>query len=206
MGDHGAGMSLAGGIAAALFERERTGRGQLVTTSLLRQGIYTLSFDLSIASRFGTAVGVADRRKMGNPAINCYQDADGRWFAKVSNRVFVTFSDDGSGGAGELRLHERLRMRRTATPDEVPRAAPAELVPYLGTYHLAKARADFTVLYHQGALGLHQPGAGRILRLEPAGGQRRWVDEHGRYLRFETGEKGTVSGLTMESITGTAAL
>ncbi len=80
MGDHGAGMTLAGAISAALFERERSGQGQLVTTSLLRQGIFTLSFDLAIAARFGVPVGVADRASMGNPAINCYRDSDGRWF------------------------------------------------------------------------------------------------------------------------------
>ncbi|MGH0034949.1 MAG: CaiB/BaiF CoA transferase family protein [Myxococcota bacterium] len=80
MGDHPAGMTLAGAISAALFQRERSGRGQLVSTSLLRQGLFTLSFDLSIAARFGVGVGVADRSTMANPAINCYRDRDGRWF------------------------------------------------------------------------------------------------------------------------------
>jgi crotonobetainyl-CoA:carnitine CoA-transferase CaiB-like acyl-CoA transferase len=80
MGDHGAGMTLAGAISAALFRRERTGKGQLVTTSLLRHGLYTISFDLSIALRFGVAVGAADRETMGNPTVNVYRDKDGRWF------------------------------------------------------------------------------------------------------------------------------
>jgi crotonobetainyl-CoA:carnitine CoA-transferase CaiB-like acyl-CoA transferase len=80
MGDHNAGLAAAGAIAAALFCRERTGRGQLVSTSLLREGLYTLSFDLAIALRYGVPLAVADRKAMGNPAINNYQDADGRWF------------------------------------------------------------------------------------------------------------------------------
>jgi crotonobetainyl-CoA:carnitine CoA-transferase CaiB-like acyl-CoA transferase len=80
MGDHGAGMTLAGAISAALFHRERTGRGQLVETSLLRHGLYTLSFDLAIALRFGVSVGAADRSTMVNPAVNVYRDRDGRWF------------------------------------------------------------------------------------------------------------------------------
>jgi crotonobetainyl-CoA:carnitine CoA-transferase CaiB-like acyl-CoA transferase len=80
MGDHNAGLSLAGGISAALFARERSGRGQLVSTSLLRTGLYTLSFDLSVAVRFGVPIAAADRKTMGNPAINCYRDRDGRWF------------------------------------------------------------------------------------------------------------------------------
>jgi crotonobetainyl-CoA:carnitine CoA-transferase CaiB-like acyl-CoA transferase len=80
MGDHNAGLAAAGAISAALFARERTGRGQLVETSLLREGTYTLSFDLSIGLRYGVAVQTADRRTMGNPAINCYQDSEGAWF------------------------------------------------------------------------------------------------------------------------------
>ncbi len=80
MGDHNAGLALAGGISAALFRRERTGEGQLVMTSLLREGLYTLSFDLSVALRFGIEIAIADRATMGNPCINCYRDRDGRWF------------------------------------------------------------------------------------------------------------------------------
>lgn len=80
MGDHNAGMAAAGGVAAALYERERTGRGRLVTTSLLREGIYTMSFDLSISLRFGVPLEVASRLSVGNPCINNYQDSEGRWF------------------------------------------------------------------------------------------------------------------------------
>ncbi|HSO95395.1 MAG TPA: CoA transferase [Acidimicrobiia bacterium] len=80
MGDHGAGMALAGGICAALTARARTGEGQLVATSLLRHGMYTIGFDLNTALRFGVPIGTATHATMGNPAINCYQDRDGRWF------------------------------------------------------------------------------------------------------------------------------
>jgi crotonobetainyl-CoA:carnitine CoA-transferase CaiB-like acyl-CoA transferase len=80
MGDHGTGLAAAGAICAALFARERSSKGQLVTTSLLRQGIYTLSFDLAIASRYGMGLAVGERASMGNPLINNYHDKNGRWF------------------------------------------------------------------------------------------------------------------------------
>jgi crotonobetainyl-CoA:carnitine CoA-transferase CaiB-like acyl-CoA transferase len=80
MGDHSAAMSTAAGISAALFARTRSGEGQLVSTSLLRQGVYTIGFDLNIALRFGVALAVATRDAMGNPMINSYLDSDGRWF------------------------------------------------------------------------------------------------------------------------------
>jgi len=80
MGDHGAGLSAAGAVSAALFAREKSGEGQLVSTSLLRQGIFTVSFDLSICLRFGVSVLPGDRTTMMNPAINCYRDSEGVWF------------------------------------------------------------------------------------------------------------------------------
>ena len=80
MGDHNTGLALAGAVSAALFERERTGRGQLVSTSLLREGLYTLSFDLAFGLRLGVPIQVADRRKIGAVTINSYADRDGRWF------------------------------------------------------------------------------------------------------------------------------
>lgn len=80
MGDHSVAMSAAAGIAAALFARSHTGRGQLVATSLLRQGMYTIGFDLNVALRLGVPLAVATRDQMGNPAINSYRDSAGAWF------------------------------------------------------------------------------------------------------------------------------
>jgi len=80
MGDHNAGLAAVAAVSAALFSREKSGRGQLVSTSLLREGLYTLSFDLAITCRLGVAVGVADRKTMGNPTVNSYKDKEGRWF------------------------------------------------------------------------------------------------------------------------------
>ncbi|MFP6656474.1 MAG: CoA transferase [Myxococcota bacterium] len=80
MGDHNAGLAAAAGVCAALYCRERTGKGQVVSTSLLREGIYTLSFDLSVAMRYGVPIMIGHRETMGNPAINCYADCDGKYF------------------------------------------------------------------------------------------------------------------------------
>ena len=80
MGDHNAGLAAAAGVCAALYRREKTGEGQVVSTSLLREGTYTLSFDLSVALRFGVPIMLGNRKTMGNPAINCYADSEGKYF------------------------------------------------------------------------------------------------------------------------------
>jgi crotonobetainyl-CoA:carnitine CoA-transferase CaiB-like acyl-CoA transferase len=80
MGDHSAGMTLAAAICAALVARDRTGSGQLVTTSLYRQGAYTVSFDLNTYLMTGQPIAVGQRETMGNPCMNNYTAGDGRRF------------------------------------------------------------------------------------------------------------------------------
>ena len=80
MGDHSTALAAAAGVCAALLARARTGEGQLVSTSLLRQGAYTISFDLSITLGWGLTLRIGARDNMGNPAMNNYTAADGRRF------------------------------------------------------------------------------------------------------------------------------
>jgi crotonobetainyl-CoA:carnitine CoA-transferase CaiB-like acyl-CoA transferase len=77
MGDHSAAMTAAAMISAALVERASTGRGQLVSTSLLRQGAYTLGFDVNVALMWGRTIATGQRETMGNPCVNNYATRDG---------------------------------------------------------------------------------------------------------------------------------
>ncbi|WP_334144398.1 CaiB/BaiF CoA transferase family protein [Rhabdothermincola sp.] len=79
-GDHVTGLATLSGILGALLERERTGKGQLVETSLLRTGVYCLGWDLGIQLRFGKLAGPVARTEEMNPLVNCYRAGDGRWF------------------------------------------------------------------------------------------------------------------------------
>ena len=79
MGDHTAGITGAGGVAAALFARQRTGRGQLVSTSLFRLGIFTIGWDTMIKLRLGAPATPMTRTSAPNPLISCYPTADRRW-------------------------------------------------------------------------------------------------------------------------------
>ncbi len=79
MGDHTTGLALTAGIAAALFQRERTGSGTLVSTSLYRAGTYVISSDLT-ARLNGSHPRTGLRRAMYNPLLACYRSSDDRWF------------------------------------------------------------------------------------------------------------------------------
>jgi hypothetical protein len=76
------GMFLAGGIAAALFARERDGRGRTVDVALLAGGVWTLAPDLVAASVLGAdppKPGQAGTRPpLGIALVGMYTTADGR--------------------------------------------------------------------------------------------------------------------------------
>jgi crotonobetainyl-CoA:carnitine CoA-transferase CaiB-like acyl-CoA transferase len=80
MGDHMTGMAAAGGVAAALFVRERTGQGQLVSTSLLRIGAYMLGWDTNVNLRTGLPTTPMTRTTAPNPLIVDYAGSDGKRF------------------------------------------------------------------------------------------------------------------------------
>jgi crotonobetainyl-CoA:carnitine CoA-transferase CaiB-like acyl-CoA transferase len=79
MGDHTAGLALVAAVTTALFDRERTGRGRVVETSLVRTGAYVISSDLA-AHANGEKPEPGLRRALYNPLLACYKASDGRWF------------------------------------------------------------------------------------------------------------------------------
>jgi crotonobetainyl-CoA:carnitine CoA-transferase CaiB-like acyl-CoA transferase len=78
-GDHLTGMSLAGGLSAALFARQRTGVGQLVATSLLRAGMYQMGTDINTSLRTGWPTVAASVRSTPNPLLTGYRCANDEW-------------------------------------------------------------------------------------------------------------------------------
>jgi crotonobetainyl-CoA:carnitine CoA-transferase CaiB-like acyl-CoA transferase len=80
MGDHMAGQAAAGAISAALYNREKTGKGQRLAVSLLRIGAYMMGWDLNSQLRMGQVGAPYDRRHAVNPIINSFHDRDGKWF------------------------------------------------------------------------------------------------------------------------------
>lgn len=80
MGDHTTAITSVSAICAALLARQRTGKGQFVSTSLLRTGAYLMGWDVSIRLRFGRLDPPYQRKTVPNPVINSYRSSDGKWF------------------------------------------------------------------------------------------------------------------------------
>jgi crotonobetainyl-CoA:carnitine CoA-transferase CaiB-like acyl-CoA transferase len=81
-GDIQSGAHLAGGIAAALFQRERTGKGAIVDVSLYGSGLWALQPTIAGAQASGQErLAPLDRRRPANPLWNVYRTGDGRFLA-----------------------------------------------------------------------------------------------------------------------------
>ncbi len=78
-GDSGAGLALAGGIAAALFARERTGEATTVDLSLLGMGLWSMASAVTGAMQNGYPAAPLPRVPAFNPLAGTYRSADGRW-------------------------------------------------------------------------------------------------------------------------------
>jgi len=80
MGDHTTGVFALGGIALALYAREKTGKGQLVETSLYGNGIWVAGVDIQGALVYNADMGRQSRYTQGNPLYNTYKGKDDKWF------------------------------------------------------------------------------------------------------------------------------
>ncbi|WP_261559046.1 CaiB/BaiF CoA transferase family protein [Frankia tisae] len=80
-GDIQSGMFLAGGIAGALYQRERTGQGSVVDVSLFGAGLWAMQASIAGAAAIGADnIVQLDRRRPPNPLTNLYRTADGHFF------------------------------------------------------------------------------------------------------------------------------
>jgi crotonobetainyl-CoA:carnitine CoA-transferase CaiB-like acyl-CoA transferase len=83
MGDHPTAISLFAGILLALLRRERTGKGGMVSTSLMANGVWSNAV-LAQAMLMGAPFTPRPPREQARTALNnLYECRDGRWFMLV---------------------------------------------------------------------------------------------------------------------------
>jgi crotonobetainyl-CoA:carnitine CoA-transferase CaiB-like acyl-CoA transferase len=80
-GDNIGGMTIAGGVAAALYGRQLTGEPSVLDVSLLAVGAWTTQFSVNMAMLMGGPLPKVERRTQapGNPLTGAYRTSDGRF-------------------------------------------------------------------------------------------------------------------------------
>jgi crotonobetainyl-CoA:carnitine CoA-transferase CaiB-like acyl-CoA transferase len=141
MGDHPAGLQLAGAISAALYHREKTGEGQTVHISLFQTGIWMMASDIEIALATGKGY-VPTGRQVPNPLWNHYRAKDGKWFHLVmiqADRFWPGFCE--AIGEPDLARDERY-------DGVVKRSQRAgELIERLDRAFAAKTRDEWAAIF-----------------------------------------------------------
>ncbi|MFE9603764.1 CaiB/BaiF CoA transferase family protein [Streptomyces hokutonensis] len=111
-GDAMGGMTIAGGIAAALYSRATTGEPSVVDVSLLGVGAWATQFTVNMALMNGGPLPVNVQPRHGsrtNPLIGAYLTSDGRWIELSMlqpGRYWTEFCK--LAGRGELGTDERF--------------------------------------------------------------------------------------------------
>jgi crotonobetainyl-CoA:carnitine CoA-transferase CaiB-like acyl-CoA transferase len=80
-GDSLGGLALAGAVSAALFARERTGRGATVDTSLLGMGLWAMASATAMSLASGEVWSPFPRVNLVNALAGYYRTADDRWIS-----------------------------------------------------------------------------------------------------------------------------
>lgn len=156
-GDIQTGSQLAGGIAAALFARTRTGQGTVVDASLLSAGMWAMQGSITGAATIGQGeLPKRARIEVTNPLTIAYRTADDRWIGLVmldSQRYWPALC--AAIGRPDLVDDERFAVARSRAVNCV--ACVAELDAAFGSQPLAhwqKALADqegpWSVVAHAG--------------------------------------------------------
>ncbi len=79
MGDELGGLICAWGVTAALYAREKTGKGQVVDTSLMGSIVAMLGLILAAPAILGQEFPREIRAQAGNPIYNHYRSKDEKW-------------------------------------------------------------------------------------------------------------------------------
>ncbi|EJZ12972.1 hypothetical protein MVAC_00450 [Mycolicibacterium vaccae ATCC 25954] len=85
-GDTISGTNLAGGVAAALLKRERTGEPSVIDVSLLSSGVWAMGHTISLTNHLGqrlVAQPANANRSPNNPLVGLYPTADNRYISFV---------------------------------------------------------------------------------------------------------------------------
>jgi formyl-CoA transferase len=141
MGDHASASSLFGAIALALFDRERTGKGRRVRTSLMANGAWSNSILLQAALCGGTTYAPPKRTDSLNALVNSYLCADGRGFYLAMVQEAVEW-DRFTEAVGKPELRDDPHFKDLASRRANAPALVAVLDPIFASRPLAHWRAE----------------------------------------------------------------
>ncbi len=142
-GDHPTSMAMLSGILLALYDRERTGRGTKVSSSLIANGVWSNSCNVQ-AALCGAKYERRTRKTVLNPVINHYQTSDGKRFILCGVQTAI----DWPKLCRAVEHLDWLEDPRFATP-EARSVNAAELVSLLDEIFAGKTFEEWIRIFHE---------------------------------------------------------
>ena len=181
-GDSMGGMTIAGGIAGALFARSRTGEAAVVDVSLLGVGAWAMALNVTLSLLSGEppepqTIGPSPTAII-NPTAGNFRTRDGRW-------INLTFLQPGRYWADFCRHLDRddlVEDPRFSTTEALLAHAPeanAIVIEELGKWTLAELTERFVTLEGQWAPIQNALEVGRDPQLLANGAIADVVDSNG---------------------------
>lgn len=144
-GDTISGTNLAGGIAAALFKRERTGEPSVVDVSLLGSGLWAMGHTIALTQRLGERLVAPPPGVHGspiNPLVGVYATADKRYISFVMMQPTKFWADV----CRHMDIPELAEDPRFATAEQIA-AHTAEAVEILSRVMATKTLPEWSARF-----------------------------------------------------------
>jgi crotonobetainyl-CoA:carnitine CoA-transferase CaiB-like acyl-CoA transferase len=144
-GDTISGTNLAGGIAAALFKRERTGEPSVVDVSLLGSGLWAMGHTIALTQHLGERLVAPVPGVHGspiNPLVGLYETADGRYISFVMMQPTKFWADV----CQHMDITEYIDDPRFASAEQIA-ANTAEAVEILGKAMATKTLSEWSTRF-----------------------------------------------------------
>jgi hypothetical protein len=130
------------------------------------------------------------------------QDEKGRWYCKLSKRLFLEFKKDENNNINLMVFHELISMPRQPDTLKVTEDVPEKFKPYIGHYFFAAVNAVFKVEFVENTLSVYDPTKKETIKLQLPDESGGWIDEFNKNtVYFETGPEGKVTALNVDAAT-----
>ena len=162
MGDHPTGVTLFAAIMTALYQRSRTGRGTMVSTSLLANGLWWNAIQIQAALSGARVEPRPPREEPASALANLYRCADGRWF-------LLNLLNDDRDWPPLLRAIDRPALADDARFATTParRANARALVPILDGVFVSRPWAEWREILNRHRLTFGEVGTVDDARDDP---------------------------------------
>jgi len=182
LGDHYAGVQLAGGIAAALYSRMKTGKGERVTTSLFQTAVYGMGLMITTA-QYGNKMPIS-RNVPNSPVANFYKCKDGMWI-----QLAMLQYDKGVAALSKaLEMPDLLENPKFSTFKAVLQNVE-ELVQTLDSRFQTKTRKEWEIILEAADIPYECIQTCEDLLEDP----QVWANDYAQKVTYRNGNTGVIT-------------